>query len=532
MEQPDGSTCLPTSLLMVMNYLGRADLTTETVYALHERCQYDRYNVPAIVANYGLHAFPSWLEHAWTPATIEAELRAGRPVILGVDVSRPGHFVVAVGYTADGRVIIHDPYWKESGWFAGGANVVTDWDKLVWRNGIMIRTEPFPDPPRGISGTIVATTAPRTMVSGERAEVEITVQNNGREPWPTDTVLRPVDAYRPDWTAAERISPFAISSDIRPSHTTAPASENPVIHPGEVAAFRFCITAPTVHANTTFRENFNLYSPTAGWFSAHWQTGPSNREIFLRLAVVPRDNPEVPTEQAIRAGHFLTRNAAVPGGVELLHGDLNLPPLPEAAQPADAVSTTAPAILRTPPGKPFSVAHVGAFTARDYSVSAWMWLEYRPLRGNRGRGVNRVGLFARDSGQLTYGNKTELESGDSLVISYDSDDGRLRAGTFARGGVDDWRPRRDATYIRESGWHHLRIDCLGTSVTYFLDGQELVTQDLATTPATSITDYKLGPLFESGDAGVFNTIVAEGTDQHDPARSVIFADFRMRPLHP
>jgi hypothetical protein len=550
LEQPDGSTCLPTSLLMVLHYMGRADLTTQTVFELHKRCQYDRYNLPAIVADYGLYAFPSWLEHAWTPETIENEIRAGRPVILGVDVSRPGHFVVAVGFTPDGNVIIHDPDWKANGYFAGGTNIVSSWDALKWRNGIMIRSEPFPEPVRKISATIVDTTAPRTLASGQTTTALITVRNNGSVPWPVDTVLRPVEAYGPQWKAADRISLFG-TGDAGPEHTTAPISEKPVIAPGEVALFRVLLRAPQVDRNTTFRENYNLFCPTDGWFSQYWQSGPSNREIFLRLAVVP------PTPAAAvqpRPGRFLTRQPVAGWRIKnpvtarnFEQTPFEIPPSPalpsgpfEALLPqqsGDIPSTATYAVYTSHSGQiNHTAAYVGDPFGRDYSVSSWVWCDYRPLKGAKppGPDVTRVGLFARDSGQHQFGTKTELESGDALLMAYDSDDGRLRVGSMARGGVDDWRPRRQASFLRESGWNHFRIDCRGTSVTYFLNGSELHTQDLTTTRASGIRDYKLGPLFEQGDAGVFIETLStpQGLDPSMHRRGVYFADFRLVEFQP
>jgi hypothetical protein len=296
-----------------------------------------------------------------------------------------------------------------------------------------------------------------------------------------------------------------------------------------------------VDRTTTVRENFNLFSPSDGWFSQDWMTGPSNREIFLRLAI-HRDNhgdspATPPSSGTVRiigpAAGFLMqiKNPVTARPLEAPPADL--PPVPETTPTlvADPFSTTVLALYTGAPHT-HTVASVGDPLGRDYSVSAWIWCDYRPVRGAKppGPDVTRVGIFARDSGQHQFGRKTELESGDALTMTYDSDDGRLRVGNIARGGFDDWRPRSRATYIKQSGWHHFRMDCLGDSVTYFLNGEALYTQDNITSATAGVRDYKLGPLFQQGDAGVFIETVAVPQGVTPPQRGVYFAGFRLEDL--
>jgi hypothetical protein len=509
LAQPDGNTCLPTTLLMALHFLGRADLTTPTVFALHADCQYDRYNIPAIAQRYGLYAFPSWLEHAWRPSTIQAELRAGRPVILGVDISRAGHFVLAIGYTADNRVIIHDPYQAEGGWITGGPDAIVSWDQLNWRNGIMLRTEPFPEPPRPLSATIEATTAPRTMMSGSQAEALISIKNNGSQPWPEDVVLRPVEAYGEDWAPAPRTSSLAIP-EIPPSPSNPPSTSPPPtsIAPGEIALFRLPLQAPVVETPTVLRENLNLFSPSQGWFSDHWQSGPSNREIFLRLAIWPEPSSASQADQ-LAPFHYVRAGSLSPPA--------QAPPLPPQALAQGPLSLFQ---LQPDGSLPWAAAATGHPLDQSTTVAAWVWCDYRPTTHTHHRPVTRTGVFARDSGQLTYGPKTEVESGDSLIMAFDSDDGRLRVGNFARGSVEDWRPRSQATFITQTGWNHFAISLHHQTVTYRLNGEVLHVQDLQSTRALDVSDYKLTPLFQNGMAGVFVThlVPAPGASSSaDPA---------------
>ena len=80
---------------------------------------------------------------------VTAELRAGRPVILGTSVTPAGHLMVARGYLSDGkRIIVNDPAgdreqlarlnsptgaYSPTGsryWNGGGAGAIYDWDVL------------------------------------------------------------------------------------------------------------------------------------------------------------------------------------------------------------------------------------------------------------------------------------------------------------------------------------------------------------------------------------------------------------------
>lgn len=522
MAQPDDETCLPTSLLMTLHFFGRAELTSDTVQALHKRTRYDRYNLPAIVAEYGLYAFPSWLEHAWTRETVEAELRAGRPVILGLDCTRAGHFVLAVGYTDDGKVIIHDPYWREPGWPFGGPYLTTSWEPLIWRNGCMVRGEPFP-PARSVSGTLVDTTAPRTLVAGEAAIAEFAVRNNGKERWPEGVMLAAVDAYSSP--TRERSSALAVlPGDARAtSGTWLSASrvgrpDKVSVAPGEIAYFKVPLRAPAQLQDgkpVTFRENFNLIDAQGSWFSEHWQTGPSNRQIFFRLAVVPPTPPgfELPLLETAQGGRPM-----LPW--KLKNGDA---PHLGVATDATSVPSGAGAALRiAPPAEQdFQVAYVGDPLGTDYHVESWVYCDYRPQ--DKERGFSRSGVFMRDSGQHRLAPKTETESGEALAMSYDSDDGRIRMGTHAIGGMGDLGRRTTTTRIQQSGWHRFGIRATGTTVTYELDGIALTTASLHRGRDYD-PDVSTGSLHR-GDCGVFCFMAYP--DEVDRRRGLVFAGFKV-----
>lgn len=539
---------------MAMHFLGRCDLTSETILQLHATCQYDRYNVPALVRKFDLYAFPSWLEHAWTRQTVEAELRAGRPVILGLDCSRVGHFVLAVGYTDDGKVIIHDPYWKESGWPFGGPFVTTDWPTLMWRNGIILHTDPFTSGPRTVSGSLVATTSPRTLLPGQDGIAEFAIKNNGQDPWPAELYLAAVDAY--STSPQERASPFAVLAD-DPNATSGTwisrsrvAKTDHQVAPGDVAYFRVPLHAPNVTEPTSYRENFNLLDGDGHWFSEDWRTGPSNRQVFFRTAVVPQvpGADKLPLIETAAGGRpalpWRFKNAkdvAITVAMNAPSRDATSVKADETTETATETSadeptsrrrfvattiTTSPALaadaqalkLSLTPGHNFETAFVGDPLARDYHVEAWVYCDYRPAE--KDRGYDRYGIFMRDSGQHRIAPKTELENGDCVVMCYDSDNGRLRCGNFETGGIMDFRTRQ-STYIKGSGWHKFGIRGEGTTITFELDGASIHVVRNAPRYAEEAPRA-----FTSGDCGVFyRSLFPNESDR----KGMYFAGFRVDP---
>ena len=90
------------------------------------------------------------------------------------------------------------------------------------------------------------------------------------------------------------------------------------------------------------------------------------------------------------------------------------------------------------------------------------------------QGFERIGLFARDDGRGAFVHP-EL-GGAALAITWDTDDGRLRAGSIKDGEMLDSLP--EPRFFRERGWHQLAIECEGGRVRYYLNG-ELILQDNA-----------------------------------------------------
>lgn len=110
---------------------------------------------------------------------------------------------------------------------------------------------------------------------------------------------------------------------------------------------------------------------------------------------------------------------------------------------------------------------VGGVDDRDYFVQCDVYFDYKPGQS----GWERYGIFLRDDGFAGMDRTFEGE-GASYAIFYDNDDGRVRA-------LRVLNPNNAATqpdyidpnlYIKESGWHTLRIEAQGDEISFFLDG--------------------------------------------------------------
>lgn len=498
LEQPDDQTCLPTCLTMALHFMGREPLTTQTVYRFHPRTNYDRYNLPGMLKEYGLFGLPSWYELGWTKETVKRELDAGRPVILGCNQGRYGHFVLAVGYTADDRVILNDPTGPSPGYPLGGDHAAYRWDELLWRGGCIIRPGPFPDPPP-TSARVLQTTFPKRMLAGETAEAVVAVQNNGREIWPGHAVLAPVNPFAPisETTAPKhRRSPFYDEASwISP--TQAVAADREQIATSETALFKFKLRAPNVSRDTTFKETWNIVDGNGRWFSDSWLAGPGDWQIAPTIVVSPKREWNLPMAEKPEGG-----KPSLPWQVKF--GALTA--MPESP---DTPKTTESALQLLTPGHNHDAAWVGDATWADYRVEVMVYCDYRP--GIEKKGWDRVGLFVRDNGQHCGDTKSMTESGECYAMTYDSDDGSVRAASILNGGVEDFR-RGPRLRVRESGWHRFTIECRGNTIRYELDGTEFhVAKDRT---------------LKNGECGVYYR-----TAFNDPAlaRGIRFADFRVDP---
>lgn len=112
-----------------------------------------------------------------------------------------------------------------------------------------------------------------------------------------------------------------------------------------------------------------------------------------------------------------------------------------------------------------------AGTARDVNCTAeaWIYCEHRPEVA--ADGFERVGLFARDDGNANF-DSPDLGGGNCYALTYDSADGRIRAGVVVEGVLTDLLESAPV-YEPTSGWRRFRLDCYGSSIRYSIDGVTL-----------------------------------------------------------
>ncbi|HYO50150.1 MAG TPA: C39 family peptidase, partial [Chloroflexia bacterium] len=111
----------------------------------------------SVLESHGLSS--TYVGATWDGVT--AALKRGHPVILGTQLTADGHIIVAVGYTADGNLIINDPYGNRflPGYGGNdGRGVVYPWKRLTARRALEV-IGTYPPPPRPTSTTVSTSTA-------------------------------------------------------------------------------------------------------------------------------------------------------------------------------------------------------------------------------------------------------------------------------------------------------------------------------------------------------------------------------------
>ena len=164
-----GGSCGPASMTMVLAFFHKIEprpISISDAYphvsaygglipTVHSAvCEPNLGAVHAKMLTYFRPYFPGaaiFYDARATPERVRAELDAGRPCILGTDVTSAGHIMVARGYLADGRFLVNDPagdYYQAARlhgpdsrfaptgsryWNGGGASAIYDWDALAVR---------------------------------------------------------------------------------------------------------------------------------------------------------------------------------------------------------------------------------------------------------------------------------------------------------------------------------------------------------------------------------------------------------------
>lgn len=112
---------------------------------------------------------------------------------------------------------------------------------------------------------------------------------------------------------------------------------------------------------------------------------------------------------------------------------------------------------------PYESLVVGKPDRRNYYVQADVYFNLQASLG----GWNRSFLFLRDDG---FGglDQTFEGAGNCYAMSWDSDDGHLRAAKLVDGTITNFFS--PSKYVTTPGWHRLRIEAENDQIRYYLDG--------------------------------------------------------------
>lgn len=108
----------------------------------------------------------------------------------------------------------------------------------------------------------------------------------------------------------------------------------------------------------------------------------------------------------------------------------------------------------------------------DYYVQCDIYCEYRPALA--ADGFERVGIFARDDGNGLFCGKNGAGTilGNNYCLTWDSNNGRVQCINTVAGIPTDLLPVQ--VFQASSGWRRMRIEALGSQITFKLDGTTLL----------------------------------------------------------
>ncbi len=247
---------------------------------------------------------------------IEDHLSKGKVVALSTLLTSGGHIITVKGTTADGKLVVNDPYGdrnKPSYPNAQGEGAVYSWSQVKAKWHITVHGTPTAPPKPRFKATLMGVTSPTSVIAGQQAQVSITLRNDGSETWNSSTRLgttkprdRQSELYATSWLKENRVLATGQTA------------------PGATATLTFDIEAALGSCQPrTLVEHFNLLQEGVSWFSA--DGGPKDDAIKLTIRVDP--NPTDPA--CLPEGADSGAGPLDMGGV----GDAGVPSSPDVALP-------------------------------------------------------------------------------------------------------------------------------------------------------------------------------------------------------
>lgn len=117
----------------------------------------------------------------------------------------------------------------------------------------------------------------------------------------------------------------------------------------------------------------------------------------------------------------------------------------------------------------YNAIRFGSVFARNYSVETHIYCEYRPDVASDG--YERYALFVRDDGNANF-DSPQLGGGNCYCLTFDTDDGRIRAAKVVDGTITDLLP--DKKFMKSTAWHEFRIECVNNKIRYYIDDDLLL----------------------------------------------------------
>jgi hypothetical protein len=183
----------------------------------------------SVLESHGLSS--TYVGATWDGVT--AALKRGHPVILGTQLTADGHIIVAVGYTADGNLIINDPYGNRflPGYGGNdGRGVVYPWKRLTARRALEV-IGTYPPPPRPTSTSVptsTATAVPATSTPTSTSAPTDTLPALTETPSPLPSVGFPTVVVPATPTESAPIPPPAGATPTLVGDTPVPAVATPI----------------------------------------------------------------------------------------------------------------------------------------------------------------------------------------------------------------------------------------------------------------------------------------------------------------